>query len=115
MRDLTAIDVCCGAGGWAVAARGLPIKIVKAYDLQADCLETYAYNHPGTETVQMDATAIDWIKNRGIDIVLGGIPCETVTPARKNRKNPVSARELASWHALIDSLLEGVEIWKSVV
>lgn len=110
MESLTAIDVCAGAGGWAIAARDLPIRIVKAFDLEQDCLDTYAYNHAGVECVRCDATQLDWEKFRGIDVVLGGIPCETVTPARKNRKNPVTPGELAKWHALIDSILAGVKV-----
>jgi DNA (cytosine-5)-methyltransferase 1 len=109
-RILKAVDICSGAGGWGIAARGLPIKIEKAYDLELDCLETYAYNFPETEIVQTDVTKIDWRKLKGIDVVLGGIPCETVTPARRNRKNPLGDAELARWHALIDSILAGIEI-----
>ncbi len=37
---LLAIDICGGAGGWAIAARGLPIKIVAAIDHAEDCCAT---------------------------------------------------------------------------
>ena len=30
VEPITAVDLCCGAGGWACAARGLPISIVAA-------------------------------------------------------------------------------------
>jgi site-specific DNA-cytosine methylase len=109
-RRLRAIDVCCGAGGWGVAARGLPIDIEVAYDREQDCLDTYAYNFPATKTVKADVAELDWSKLTGIDVVLGGIPCETVTPCRKNRKNPVGDRELSEWHKLIDSILAGIEV-----
>lgn len=110
MRELTAIDVCCGAGGWGIAARGLPIKIVQAFDLQADCLETYKYNHPGTETTRVDVTKINWRKFKGIDIVLGGIPCEEVSPARRGLFRKAKPGTIEKWHALIDSVLAGIDL-----
>ena len=44
-RRLNAIDLCCGAGGWACAARDLPVRFVAVADLAADCLETWQLNH----------------------------------------------------------------------
>jgi site-specific DNA-cytosine methylase len=49
MPEIRAIDVCAGGGGWAVAARGTPIRIVAAFDHDEDCLATYCFNHPGVE------------------------------------------------------------------
>ena len=85
MTPLRAIDVCCGAGGWAVAARGLPIEIIAAFDREPDALATYKLNHPTTKTVQCDVTTHDFSQYRGIDLILGGIPCEALSVARNNR------------------------------
>lgn len=106
---LKAIDVCAGAGGWSIAARGLPVQIVEAFDIAADCLETYAYNHPETKTTRIDATKLDWKKLRGIDIVLGGIPCEEVSPARRGLFRKPKPGTIRKWHALIDSVLAGID------
>jgi site-specific DNA-cytosine methylase len=51
MKTLVAIDLCCGAGGWSCAARGLPIHVVAAVDRWDACCLTHARNHPGTEVI----------------------------------------------------------------
>ena len=83
-KPLIAIDVCAGAGGWAVAARGLPIQIIAAFDLEADCLATYRENHPDVDCVQCDVLTHDFKPYKGqVDLVLGGIPCELISAARR--------------------------------
>lgn len=101
---LRAIDICGGAGGWAVAARGLPIKIVAAVDHAEDCLATYARNHPGVETVFGDASTLDYTRWHGkIDVVLGGIPCEQVSAAR--RGVAIAPAKMQAWQRLVDRCL----------
>lgn len=90
-EPLRAIDLCCGAGGWACAARGLPISVVAAIDHWETCCETYRLNHPSVKILCAD------VCDRGtrkavlgfdrIDIILGGIPCEWVSIYR-NGWNP---------------------------
>lgn len=112
-RPLVAVDLCCGAGGWAVAARGLPIRFAAVADMAADCLETWAINHraahPGCRLIECDlstpdgadavlsALQVDRVK---VDLVLGGIPCEQVSTARGNK--PLKEGEQERLHALID-------------
>lgn len=104
MRKLRAIDVCAGAGGWAVAARGLPIKIVAAFDREKDALDTYKLNHPATTTVVCDVTKVDFAPWQGkVDLVLGGIPCEQISSYRSINK--VSALEIEELEALISRCL----------
>ncbi|MBV9128045.1 MAG: DNA cytosine methyltransferase [Verrucomicrobia bacterium] len=104
MKKLTAIDVCAGAGGWAVAARGLPIEIVAAFDRADDCLATYARNHPGVETVRCDVSTHDFRAWKGgVDLILGGIPCEQISDYRAIHKS--SDAEIAGFAALIDKCL----------
>lgn len=84
VKILNAIDVCAGAGGWAVAARGLPIRMIAAFDLAADCLATYHENHPDVECIQCDVLTHDFsIYRDRVDLVLGGIPCELISAARR--------------------------------
>lgn len=104
MKPLRAIDVCGGAGGWAVAARGLPIKIVAAIDLADDCLATYARNHPGVKAIKADVTTYDFARFRGqVDVILGGIPCEQVSAARRGRA--LAPADLQKWLDLINRCL----------
>lgn len=111
MTPLRALDWCCGAGGWAVAARGLPITWVCVADLAADCLETWAINHgeahPDCALIRADLSTPEGLAQvldacaGGIDLMVGGIPCEQVSQARGNR--PLQPGELERLHALIDS------------
>lgn len=100
---LRAIDVCAGAGGWACAAKGLPIEIVAAFDREPDCLATYRLNHPGTECIRCDVTLHDFSPWRGIDLILGGIPCEQLSVARNN--SPRSRLEMATIKSLVKKFL----------
>lgn len=108
---IRAIDLCAGAGGWACAARGLPIHITHAFDFAPDCCETYRLNHPGTEVVcgdLLDSGASDRVKALAgqVDLVLGGIPCESISVYRNgwNGLRPSDA-EMAGFRRLLDAVL----------
>lgn len=101
---IRAIDVCSGAGGWAVAARGLPIRITHAFDRDPDHLATYEYNHPGVTCVQCDVVEHDFSPLAGeVDLVLGGIPCELLSLARGHLQP--SEQDFAALYKLIDACL----------
>jgi len=112
-KIIRAIDLCCGVGGWACAARGLPIHITHAFDLWPEAAKTYEINHPETEVVVGDLTRraiyrklIDACSHE-TDLVLGGIPCETVSILRNgwNPKNRPRQPEIADWRKLLDRCL----------
>lgn len=115
IRRLKAIDLCCGAGGWAVAARGMPIEFVAVVDWNELCLETWRVNHqvahPQCQRVQADLSLpetveqlLELIGDEQIDIVLGGIPCEQVS--RNRNSVPLPETKLHDWHRLIDQCFE---------
>lgn len=105
---LKAIDLCAGAGGWACAARELPIRIVLAVDLWDRALKTYEINHPGVQTFLGDVR--DKSTQRGIaaagpfDLVLGGIPCEEIS-VWQNINKPVTQTKIDAWRATLSSCL----------
>jgi site-specific DNA-cytosine methylase len=104
LKTLRAIDVCCGAGGWATAARGLPIEIIAAFDQSEDCLLTYKHNHPSVTTIQCDVIDYDFSKYIGVDLVLGGIPCEQISAAR--RGVPIAVKTMRIWKKLLGRMLK---------
>ena len=110
--NLNAIDLCCGAGGWAVAARGLPISITDAYDNWSPACETYELNHPGIRVHRMDLThhvevAGSFADCPRPDIILGGIPCQWISPACG--KNKASKEKVSGERDLLDSVLSYVK------
>jgi site-specific DNA-cytosine methylase len=118
MDKIRAVDFCCGAGGWAVAARGLPIEFVAVADRAADCMETWRINHQADHPKAMRFLGdlsirdnVDLILHHStpVDLVLGGIPCEQVSTARGQGGNGVAqGDELAQWHSLIDHTIRFV-------
>lgn len=111
-RIYRAIDLCAGGGGWACAARGLPIKVELAVDFWEPACTTYRLNHPETEVVCGDlrdaAVRRSIVKRfRGVDLLLGGIPCEWLSTHRQ--LNKVKAPELAAQRATLDAVLDLVK------
>jgi len=119
MRNrLVAIDLCCGAGGWAAAARGLPIEFVAVADIAEDCLETWRINHandhPRCRIIEADLSTPDGLQavqdavgKQHVDLLLGGIPCEQISVARVNK--PADSDTMAAWRSLLDGCLSLVE------
>lgn len=109
---LRAVDLCCGAGGWACAARGLPIQIELAIDLWEKACATYTLNHPTTDVVCGDLTdpgLRESVRQRciGVNCVLGAIPCEWLTSYRRAKLgNQVTTEERGSQRALLDAVLD---------
>lgn len=105
---MRAIDLCCGAGGWACAARGLPIKIELAVDFWEPAAKTYELNHPQTQVLCGDLRDKKLIRKvqklaKGVDLILGGIPCEWLSVYRA--LSPVQASEVEGERALLDAAL----------
>lgn len=115
LQPILAIDICCGGGGWACAARGLPIKIVLAVDFWDAACQTYSLNHPATEVRQADLRSvqvrrkmIEDARAAGVRLVLGGIPCEWLSVYRNLQK--VDAAERDAERRTLDSCLEIVRL-----
>ncbi|HUU90180.1 MAG TPA: DNA cytosine methyltransferase [Phycisphaerae bacterium] len=110
---LRAIDVCCGAGGWSCAARGLPIRIELAIDHWDVCDRTHRLNHPETKFIRGDIrdeqtrTAILDETGGGVDLVLGAIPCEWLTRRRSEAMhNAPSDGEMADERKTLAAALD---------
>lgn len=74
------------------------------FDREEDCLETYKRNHPTVECVQCDVSEYDFSEYAGkVDLVLGGIPCEDISAARRGVPLPDDKR--MSFEYLLDSCL----------
>ena len=119
-RLIRAIDLCCGAGGWSCAARGLPIEIVLAVDFWDVCRRTHILNHPQTPFLEADIRRVDVINDifsaiggaelGRVDLILGAIPCEWLTTRRsKAMHNEPSAEEMAAERATLAAALAIVE------
>lgn len=112
---LRAIDLCCGGGGWACAARGLPIDIVLAVDHWDRACQTYQHNHQDTEVWQRELSdpevcreVTEYARERDVQLVLGGIPCEWLSCMRRaGLGNAPSEEEIATERRLLHAILGG--------
>lgn len=107
MNRFRALDLFCGAGGWAFAARGLPIEFVAVADIAGDCLETWRINHSGRHPhcrmIECDvSSAVDVLARLDVDVVLGGIPCAEISILRREK---APQEVIDAWHALLDSCI----------
>ena len=111
---LTAIDLCCGGGGWACAARGLPIAVTHAFDFWETALATYALNHPGTRVHNRDLSDVivcemlyGALSQEPPDVILGGIPCEWLSSYRSSGLgNAPRPEEIERERRLLDNVLD---------
>lgn len=108
MKRLRAIDLCSGGGGWACAARDLPIDIIMAVDLWPTACRTYAMNFPDTDVLCADLrdekVQRQIVKaGKRVDVVLGGIPCEWLSCYRSLVK--VGPAELEAQRKTLDAVL----------
>lgn len=111
---LCAIDLCCGAGGWACAARQLPIRVELAVDVWLTACKTYELNHPSTRVLcgdlrkpEVSHAVTDFALANKVDLVVGGIPCEWLSVYRSLEK--VKPHELDAQRATLDAVLELVQ------
>lgn len=82
VKQLTAIDLFCGAGGLTVGLKKAGFKVVAAVEVDADAARTYAANHPEVKLLVKDireVTAKEILELTGlksIDLVAGCPPCQ---------------------------------------
>jgi DNA (cytosine-5)-methyltransferase 1 len=77
------LDLFSGAGGLSLglAAAGFNIKV--AIDIDPDCCRTYAAAHPTVEVRQCSTRKVDFSEFRGIDLIVGGPPCQPFSSGGK--------------------------------
>lgn len=81
-KQLTAIDLFCGAGGLTVGLKKAGFKVVAAVEFDPEIAKTYKKNHPEVKLIVKDireVTGKDILKLTGlkkIDLVAGCPPCQ---------------------------------------
>jgi len=81
--SFTFIEICAGAGGLSTGLIQAGFVPLLLNDNQKDCCETLKHNHPGVKVVKGSFDEIDFSAFQGIDLLTGGVPCQSFSQAGK--------------------------------
>lgn len=83
--SFTVLSLFSGAGGMDVGAVNSGLKVIAASELDHHACNTYRKNHPNTEVIEgdIDEHLERLYKYKGVDIVIGGPPCQGFSVAGK--------------------------------
>ena len=94
-RTLTAIDLFAGAGGLSLGFEQAGFLVPVAIERDVWATETFEKNRSGCKVVQADITQLsDSFFNAftGIDVIMGGPPCQGFSISASNRRDPNDPR-----------------------
>lgn len=83
------IDLFCGCGGLSLGFEQAGYNVLVGIDNWKDSLETFRYNHHGSETICADLMSLEpeevqkKIRNKSVDVIIGGPPCQGFSVAGK--------------------------------
>jgi len=81
----TFIEVCAGAGGLSTGFVDMGFHPILLNDSDKHCIETLKQNHEGVNIFKGSMVDIDLdkYKNLGVDVLMGGVPCQSFSQAGK--------------------------------
>jgi DNA (cytosine-5)-methyltransferase 1 len=85
------LEVCAGCGGLSYGLKCAGLKSEVLIEMEKNCIKTLKKNFPNTAIIQDDMRNINYNKYKNnIDIVVGGIPCQSYSTAgkREGLNNP---------------------------
>jgi len=71
-----ALDLFCGAGGLSLGLAAAGAAVVAGVERDEDAAGTWELAHPGAQLVRGDVRMVDWRRFAGVDLVVGGPPCQ---------------------------------------
>ncbi|MCY4042407.1 MAG: DNA cytosine methyltransferase [Candidatus Dadabacteria bacterium] len=81
--DLTAIEICAGAGGLSLGLERVGFKHELLVDNDKMACSTLRLNRPEWNSVESDISTFSFGKWRGVDLLTGGLPCPPYSIAGK--------------------------------
>ncbi len=89
MSKPTFIDLFAGAGGASTGLINAGFECVAAIEIDDWASDTYELNHPSTKVIRSDIQKVqnkEFKKFKGIDLIIGGPPCQGFSIAASNRR-----------------------------
>ena len=84
-KVFTFIEVCSGAGGLSKGFIDMGFKALLLNDTNKYCIETLKLNHPETNIIKGSMVDLDLEGYKGIDVLMGGVPCQSFSQAGKRK------------------------------
>jgi DNA (cytosine-5)-methyltransferase 1 len=81
--DLTALEICAGAGGQSIGLEQAGFAHEVAVEIDPDACETLRLNRPEWNVKEQDVHSFDGTPYKGIDLLAGGVPCPPFSIAGK--------------------------------
>lgn len=78
VKKINTVDLFCGCGGMSLGFKNEGFNIMEAYDNWDGAIKIYEqnFNHPIIKKDLYDEDIIDILKEKKIDIIIGGPPCQ---------------------------------------
>jgi DNA (cytosine-5)-methyltransferase 1 len=96
-RNLTAIDLFAGAGGFTQGATMAGANVLWAANHWQAAVDTHAANHPGTEHACQDLAQADFSKVPDHDLLLASPACQGHSKARGAERSHHDALRSTAW------------------
>ncbi|MDA4127039.1 MAG: DNA cytosine methyltransferase [Thaumarchaeota archaeon] len=85
MKELTVIDLFCGAGGFSEGFKQMGFDVTYAIDNWNPAIEAHKLNQPEAETMKADVETLDpklFLDHRP-DVLIGGPPCQEFSGSKR--------------------------------
>jgi DNA (cytosine-5)-methyltransferase 1 len=114
--NLSAISLFAGAGGMDVGAINAGFKVVAASELDPHACNTYRANHPYSKLIEGDIDEhLDEIAQfKGVDLVIGGPPCQGFSVAGKMDKDDPRSKLVFSFCDVVEKVQPKAFIMENV-
>jgi len=99
-RELTAIDLCCGAGGLTLGMKRAGFRVVAGVEIDPEIAKTYRANHPDVKLIIKDIRKVtgkeilELSGQKKIDLVAGCPPCQGFSSLTSKYKRDDPRNEL---------------------
>lgn len=117
MSTPTFIEVCSGCGGLSKGFVDTGFKPLLLNDTDKSCIETLKLNHPDTNIVKGSMMDIDMdvYVDKNVDVLMGGVPCQSFSQAGKRRGfNDDRGKLLLHFIKMVDKLNPKVFLLENV-
>ena len=116
----TVIDLFCGAGGLSYGFEKAGFNVLLGVDSDENAIKTFNLNHKNSKGICKDIKSLsvkeikELVKNKKIDIIVGGPPCQGFSMAGKRRPNDPRNSLFREYLRIVENLKPKVFIMENV-